>query len=121
MPSFAELLKQYREEHGASQRGLAQATRINQAIISRFESGDRGPSGPEQVLAIIDALHLDEARASALLGSAGYWPRAFMDLGPSDPTLLAVVRLLAHAEMSDERKLRFRRIVELLVDAWSTA
>jgi transcriptional regulator with XRE-family HTH domain len=52
VPDFAELLKTFREAAGLSQRSLARASEINPAIISRMESGDRGPSGPAQVLAI---------------------------------------------------------------------
>jgi transcriptional regulator with XRE-family HTH domain len=119
MPEFSELLKSYREQARLSQRALAQATNINQAIISRFESGNRGPSGPDQVLAIITALSLDQARADALLSSAGYWPRVYVTLGPDDPTLFAIAQLLANERVSPARKERFRRLVAILVEEYS--
>jgi transcriptional regulator with XRE-family HTH domain len=119
MPEFSELLKTYREQAHLSQRSLAQATNINQAIISRFESGDRGPSGPEQVLAIIRALDLDQLRADALLSSAGYWPQVYVTLGPKDPTLLAAAQLLTNDRISPTRKERFRRLVAILLEEYA--
>src|SRR5512135_3665787 len=114
MPRFAELLKEYRETSGLSQRGLARASRINPAIISRMESADRGPSGPEQVLAVAAALELDEERSDSLLASAGFWPRAILRLGPQDETLLIVARLLGSQYVSARSKQRFRALVALL-------
>jgi transcriptional regulator with XRE-family HTH domain len=118
MRSFAEELKRHREKSGLSQRALARATRINPAIISRMEAADRGPSGPEQVLAIAAALDLDEARCDRLLASAGYWPGSILRLGPQDETLLAVAQLLAGDAAGDESKRRFRQVVGLLVEQW---
>ncbi len=120
LPTFAELLKRYREEAGLSQRALSRASGVNPAIISRMESGDRGPSCPGQVLAIGRALHLDTTRTDALLASAGYWPQAVLALGPQDETLLAVAHLLSDNEIPLEGRLRFREVVRLLVDQWRT-
>jgi transcriptional regulator with XRE-family HTH domain len=119
MPEFSELLKSCREQARLSQRALAQVTNINQAIISRFESGDRGPSGAEQVLAIIKALELDQARADALLSSAGYWPQVYVSIGPNDPTLFTIARLLANDRVGPARKERFRRLVAILAEEYS--
>ncbi len=114
MIEFAELLKEHRKASGLSQRGLARASRINPAIISRMESADRGPSGPEQVLAIAAALGLDEDRSDSLLASAGFWPRAILRLGPQDETLLIVARLLGGQHVSARSRQRFRALVSLL-------
>lgn len=118
MPTFAELLKSYRERAGFSQRALARSAKINPAIISRLESGDRDPSGPEQVLAITAALGLDAHHSDLLLASAGHWPKAILALGPQDETLLALARVLADGRLEDRAKARFRRIVELLAEQW---
>jgi transcriptional regulator with XRE-family HTH domain len=117
-PSFAELLRRLRGRAAVSQRALARSSRINPAIISRLESGDRGPSGPEQVLAIAAALRLDSADADALLASAGFWPRALLELGPADETLRAVARALTSPKTDSSDRLRFRRMVALLVEQW---
>ncbi|MGE5619217.1 MAG: helix-turn-helix domain-containing protein [Sphingomonadaceae bacterium] len=118
MAVFAQLLKGYREGSGLSQRALARASQINPAIISRLESGDREPSGPEQVLAIARALGLDPERTDALLSSAGHWPRAILELGPSDESLLMVARVLTGPHLEDAAKVRFRRIVSILAEQW---
>lgn len=119
MPAFGELLRSYRGQSGLSQRALARASRVNPAIISRMESSDRGPSGPEQVLAISAALGLDEERCDRLLASAGYWPRAILRLGPEDETLLAVARVLGRQGVGEASRVRFRRVVELLAEEWT--
>ncbi len=116
--TFAELLRAYREEVGLSQRALSRSSGVNPAIISRLESGDRAPSGPDQVLAIAGALALDGPRADSLLASAGYWPKAILALGPQDETLRDVARVLSAADLGADAKLRFRRVVGLLAEQW---
>lgn len=118
MESFAELLRKQREKAGLSQRGLARSSRINPAIISRMESGDRGPSGPEQVMAIGSALGLDEGEVDALLASAGFWPLSILRLGPGDETLRLVARVLAGA--SSTSRSRFRSVIKLLAEEWES-
>lgn len=118
MPTFAELLRGYRGRTGLSQRALARASEINPAIISRLESGDRAPSGPEQVLAITRALALDDLSADRLLASAGYWPRAVLALGPQDETLLTLARVLADGRLDQQARIRFRHILQLLAEQW---
>jgi transcriptional regulator with XRE-family HTH domain len=117
-PSFPELLRGARDQRGLSQRALARASRINPAIVSRLESGDRGPSGPEQVLALAGALRLESSEVDALLASAGYWPRSLLDLGPADETLLAVARVLTSPNLDAAPRARFRWLIELLVEQW---
>lgn len=120
MSEFSRLLRACREQSHLSQRALSQATGINQAIISRLESGDRTPSSAEQVLAITRVLNLDRSASDTLLGSAGYWPRVYLLLGPQDQTLRAVAEILADEQMPEARKQRFRRLVETLSEEWST-
>jgi transcriptional regulator with XRE-family HTH domain len=118
MPGFAEVLKGYRAGSGMSQRALARAAKINPAIVNRLESGDRAPSGPEQVRALARGLNLDAEQSDRLLGAAGYWPDAFRSLGPLDHTLLRVARLLANPQLAKADQARFRQVIDLLVDQW---
>jgi len=120
VPDFAELLKTYREAAGFSQRSLARTAKINPAIISRMESGDRGPSGPPQVLAIARALSLEQDKTDALLSRGGFWPEVYLAVGPQDPTLLTVARLLADRRLSKRERERFRRVILLLAEQWAT-
>jgi transcriptional regulator with XRE-family HTH domain len=117
--TFGELLRTFRTQAQLSQRAMAQASGIDQAVISRFEAGDRGPSGPAQVEALIAALRLNDHDASALLGSAGYWPRMYVELGPDDRTLRAVVRLLTNPKIPTLQKERFRQVIAQLVEQWT--
>lgn len=113
---FGVLMRRYREQAGASQRALAKASAINPAIISRLETGDRMPSGPQQVIAIARALNLDPVASDALLSAAGHWPSAILSLGPQDETLLEVARVLASPNLRAEERQRFRDIVHLLAE-----
>jgi hypothetical protein len=83
-----------------------------------MEAADRGPSGPEQVLAIASALELDEDQCDRLLASSGHWPRAVLRLGPQDETLLVVAQVLAGDAVSEGSRRRFREVVRLLSDQW---
>jgi transcriptional regulator with XRE-family HTH domain len=119
MASFAELLKDYRVKSGMSQRAVARASGINPAIINRMESGQRYPSGPEQVVAISDSLGLSPEDADSLLSSAGYWPGVILTLGPRDETLLSVARVLAGSGVEAASRARFRHTIQLLVEQWT--
>lgn len=118
MSEFAELLRTYRQASGLSQRALARAAGINPAIANRLESADRGPSGPDQVRALARALRLEAEQEDRLLGAAGFWPDVYLRVGPGDPTLLRVARLLANQRVAEPERARFRRIVDLLIDQW---
>jgi transcriptional regulator with XRE-family HTH domain len=117
-PAFGQLLRQARLSRGLSQRALARASRVNPAIVSRLESGDRGPSGPDQVRALATPLALEPAQADALLASAGFWPQSLLDLGPADPTLRAVAQLLTTPRLTTPERTRFRTVLSLLIDQW---
>jgi transcriptional regulator with XRE-family HTH domain len=118
VPTFGQRLRQARLRRGLSQRALARASRVNPAIVSRLESGDRHPSGPDQVRALATALSLEPAQADALLASAGFWPQSLLDLGPADPTLLAVAQLLTTPRLTTPERTRFRTVIGLLIDQW---
>ena len=118
MSAFGDRLREWREQRQMPQRTLSETAGINQALISRFETGDRLPSGPEQVLALTRALRLSEHDADALLADAGYWPRVLVELGPSDQTLLLVARLLSDPAVPSRRKERFRQLLALLIEEW---
>lgn len=121
MPTFADLLRQQRTSSGMRQRAVARASGINPAIVNRLESGERGPSGPEQVRALASALGLGPTATDDLLAAAGFWPSDLLAVGPGDPTLRKVAAVLARGDVSPEAKERFRQIVDLLVGQWLEA
>ncbi len=109
-------MRRFRERAGISQRTLAKVSEINPAIVSRLETGDRMPSGPQQVLAIARALELNQADSDALLSTAGHWPSAILSLGPQDETLLEVARVLSAEDIHEDDQRRFRTIIHLLAE-----
>lgn len=114
--SFGALMRHYRERAGMSQRALAKVSEINPAIISRLETGDRMPSGPQQVLSIARSLNLSPTDSDTLLAMAGHWPSTILTLGPQDETLLEVARVLSTKNLKEEDLRRFRAIVHLLAE-----
>jgi transcriptional regulator with XRE-family HTH domain len=117
-PAFPTLLVRYRARSGISQRALARDSGINPAIVSRLESGARGPSGPAQVLALAKALKLQTSDADQLLASAGFWPLALLQLGPADDSLLGVAQVLTDPGLDETTRSRFRQVLGLLVQQW---
>ncbi len=59
MKSFGEIIKEARETKGLYLRQVAAELEIDQAIISKFERGDRKPS-KEQVILFADFFKLDK-------------------------------------------------------------
>ncbi len=59
MKTFAEILRDEREKQGFYLRQVAAALEIDQAIISKFEKGDRKPS-KEQVIKLADFFGIDK-------------------------------------------------------------
>jgi hypothetical protein len=113
--SYPTLLKAYRLRAGLSLRALAASAAISHTLLVRSEAGARPPASAREVLALAAGLGLSPADRDSLLGSAGLWPGAFLSLGPADPTLLAVVRLLTPETSSPEDIAAFREIVDGIV------
>ena len=59
MQTFGEIVKAKRENKGLFLRQVASALEVDQALISKFEKGDRKPS-KEQVEKIADFFELDK-------------------------------------------------------------
>lgn len=59
MKSFGEIIKEARESNGLYLRQVAAKLDIDQAILSKFEHGDRKPS-KEQVILFADFFNLDQ-------------------------------------------------------------
>jgi transcriptional regulator with XRE-family HTH domain len=65
MRTFAEILREEREKQGFYLRQVAAALEIDQAIISKFEKGDRKPSR-EQVIKLADFFGIDKDKLITL-------------------------------------------------------
>ena len=117
MAPYGDLVKKLRQERGMTQRALARAISLNPTLVNRSESGDRAPSGPDEIAAIARALTLTHAQFDELLASAGYWPAAFVAVGPADRTMYAVASVLADPSLSDEVRQQLRLAIEGIVRA----
>jgi transcriptional regulator with XRE-family HTH domain len=93
--SYRVLLGQHRAARGLSQRELAELAGLEQSLIAKSESGTRTPAGADEVLVLASALALSQRERDDLLAAAGFWPAAFLQLGPADATLRAVAEALA--------------------------
>lgn len=117
MKAYGDLLKKLRLERGLAQRALAREIGLNPTLVNRSEAGDRAPAGPDEIAAIARALKLTDGEFDQLLGSAGYWPAAYITVGPGDPTLYAVATILADLSLPDEVKRELRLAIETIVRA----
>ena len=115
--AYASLLRRLRERSGLSQRALARAIDLNPAFVHRSEEGTRPARDAAEVLRIGSALELGRDDLDALLDAAGYWPSAYLALGPRDPTLSALVSVLTDSRLAGESRQAFRQGVEALARA----
>lgn len=118
---YAGALRRLRVGRGVSQRELARGLGISQPLVARTEAGARVPDGPGEIEAVARALSLAEAEHDELLLLAGYWPSAFVALGPDDATLRAVARTLADASLAPATREEVRRAIEALTRAVAAA
>jgi transcriptional regulator with XRE-family HTH domain len=116
LESYGRVLERYREERGVSQRALAREVGLSHVLVNRSEKDERPPAGPEEIAAIARALELTEEQHDRLLASAGYWPAAFLALGPADETLARVAGVLADPSVPEAAQQEFRRAVDALAN-----
>lgn len=115
---FGARLRAAREAAGLSQNALARLTGLNPATINRLESGERAPSNRELVEKVCDALRLGPAERDEMLASAGHNPDVYERVSPSDPTLVAVARVLADPALGDGEKEEFRAVLNSIARRW---
>lgn len=120
MDAYGNALRQYRQGRGISQRALAREIGLNPTLVNRSEAGDRGPGSPDEVASIARALKLTASEHDHLLVLAGYWPAAFLALGPADPTLRAVARALTDTSLPEDVRADIRQGIEALMRAVTT-
>jgi len=100
---------------------LARRADLDASYLNRLESGVRDAPTAQVAAALATALGLAPAEADRLLGSAGHLPAGLRQLGSADPTLWAVVQVLADEELPAEARADFRTCVETLVRRWDGA
>jgi predicted ATPase/transcriptional regulator with XRE-family HTH domain len=66
MPTFGELLRQFRTRAGLSQSDLAEKARISEAAVGALERGDRKAPYPSTVALLVKGLGLSSQEAAAL-------------------------------------------------------
>src|SRR5262245_40452481 len=118
--AYGRLLRELPEARGHSGAGLARVLAKYPAQLARTEAGTSPPDGPEEVLRTARALGLGPEERDRLLEAAGYWPAAFLELGPADPTLRALAAALSDPGIPPEARRRLRTIVEAATAALAT-
>ncbi|MCL4543613.1 MAG: helix-turn-helix domain-containing protein [Chloroflexi bacterium] len=117
MRGFPDLLHTFRERAGLSQNALARAVDINPGTINRLETGERAPTGREQVLQLAAGIGLGPADTNALVAAAGFAPQAYDTVGLDHPLLLAVAEFLGSAAITSSAKKAFEHLVEQALQA----
>lgn len=118
--SFGAVLRGFRERAGLSQSALARRAGLDPSFVNRLESGQRG-ADRGVVEALARALGLDAAEQDQLLAAGGHLPILLARLGPQDPTLQLVARILADERLSEADRAAFRQVIELIGQRWSPA
>jgi hypothetical protein len=112
---YGRLLRAAREGRAASGYTVARDAGLDRKLYLRSEEGTRRPENADEVLAIARVLRLDDAERDRLLEAAGYWPGAFLALGPHDPTLALLAGALADPLVPIAVRQRLRDQVEAAV------
>ena len=119
---YGRLLARLRAGRGLSVYALARkAGGLHPMLVTRSEAGSRVPDEPAEVLALAEALELADDERDRLLVAAGFWPAAFLALGPDDPALRAVAAVLAAPAFDEAARRQFRAGVEALAGALLSA
>jgi transcriptional regulator with XRE-family HTH domain len=116
--SFGALLRRHREARGLSQNALAKKAGINVGSVSRLESGERSPGGPEIMGALADALTLDPRERDQLLVAGGALPARLTHRVLADPAFLVLVDILGDETIPAEERADFRAQVILAARRW---
>jgi len=110
MTVFPQLLRQVREAAGLSQNALGRRIDINPGTINRLETGEREPTGREQVLQLAGGIGLDAEQTNRLVASAGFAPQAYDAVGLDNPTLLQIAVYLGAPERSAAERATFLQV-----------
>ena len=111
---YATLLGGFRARRGLSLRAVAAAVGLHPQELARSEAGRRRPSDGAELLSLAGVLGLEPEERDELLAAAGAWPGDYLLLGPADPTLRAVARVLAAPSVPDDLRGPFRAAVDRL-------
>jgi len=96
---FAQLIAQFRQQHGMSQGQLAQATRLSRTYIYHLENGMRTNPSPHVVENIMRALQLHEEERQQLSSAYHRLTGHYIDTEQVESTLLdfgELAKLLVH-------------------------
>jgi transcriptional regulator with XRE-family HTH domain len=115
---YGRLLTRLRARRGLSVYALARkAGGLHPMLVTRSEAGSRVPDEPAEVFALAEALELGDDERDGLLVAAGFWPAAFLALGPDDATLRAVAAVLTAPAIDEAARRQFGAGVEALAGA----
>lgn len=118
--NFAPLLRAIRESRGMSQAALARITDLDSGYLTRCEQGTRVPATLDVIERLVGGLGCSDAEADALRVAAGFLPPAVARVGPADPAIVTLARLLDPTVFSESTRQSVRSVVrglgELLLD-----
>jgi transcriptional regulator with XRE-family HTH domain len=116
--AFGEALRRARTAAGLSQNELGRRAEINPGTINRLETGEREPTGREQVSALAAAFEFSPAQRDQMLVAAGMLPEWLLQVGAADTTLVLVADVLADQHIPVAERDEFRLQITLAARRW---
>jgi transcriptional regulator with XRE-family HTH domain len=94
-----------------SQATLARLAGVDSGYLTRCEQGKRVPTTAELVGRLADALRCSRDETNALLVAAGFLPPELARIGPGDPEIVLLARLLDPTVVPEATRQAVRGVV----------
>ena len=94
-----------------SQATLARLAGVDSGYLTRCEQGKRVPTTAELVGRMADALRCSREETTALLVAAGFLPPELARVGPGDPEIVLLARLLDPTAVPEATRQAVRGVV----------
>lgn len=107
-PTYGELLRDWREGRGLSQRDLADQVGCDFTYLSKIETGAVEPPSDDLSRKIAEALRIN---ADLLINQSGKVPREWNGVLEANPRLVQLLRLLAMRRYSADAYEQMRQVI----------
>jgi predicted transcriptional regulator len=115
---YGDILQKIRVDKGYSQNHLAKMAGVHSSYINRLESGERDVPSQEIHMVLVQTLRPSFEDNQELSYAAGYIPPALKKVGPNNPAIRSVLKVLSSSIMSQGEKDAFCFSVQKMAEEW---